>query len=402
MKQFLITDYGAVSGRETLQTEKIQACIEACREAGGGEVLIPAGTFLIGSLRLYSNMTLHLQSGAVLLGSKDYRDYTDFHVPTTIKYLYDEYYIKAWNLPSYYFYGLITAFQAENVQVIGEQGSVIDGQDTFDVNGEEKFRGPMGIIMSQVRNLHLEGYTFQNSANWSHTLDGCQELAIENVTIKAGHDGFNLHHSSDIQVKDCRLESGDDCFAGYDIKNLHVSNCYLNTACNALRIGGEKLIFEGCIFEGPGHYPHISEGTHYTHGIFKYYSMDADAIDNPATGIVLKDCSMKDVEKLLVYDNGNKSFMQDNQPLKDVTLENVRIIGLAKTSVFKGNGSPVTLKLRNVQIDCFKEFEFLEIDASVALDFERVCFSQPTTILVEGGERLVFSGETDFRLDRKK
>ena len=41
-KQVNILEFGAVSGSKELQTEKIQAAIDACRD-GGGEVVIPAG-----------------------------------------------------------------------------------------------------------------------------------------------------------------------------------------------------------------------------------------------------------------------------------------------------------------------------------------------------------------------
>mgnify|MGYP003293789217 CR=1 FL=1 len=47
-KTFLITDFGAVAGKDTLQTEKIQKAIDACFSEGGGEVIIPEGITTIG------------------------------------------------------------------------------------------------------------------------------------------------------------------------------------------------------------------------------------------------------------------------------------------------------------------------------------------------------------------
>ncbi|MGM0175040.1 glycoside hydrolase family 28 protein [Enterococcus sp. DIV0800] len=398
---YLITDFGAIPDRDEVQTATIQKCIDRCRDAGGGEVIIPAGTFLVGSLRLYSDITLRLQAGAVLLGSRDLIDYYDFQVPSTIGYLQDPYYKKLWNLPDYYFYGIITAFEAENIKIIGEPGSAINGQDTFDENGEEKFRGPMGILLSKINNLHLEGYCFENSANWSHTLDGCNEVVIRNVTIRAGHDGFNLHHSKAISISDCHLECGDDCFAGYDIKNLLVKNCYLNTSCNGMRIGGTGLLFKQCVFHGPGKYPHLSEGTHYTHAIFKYYSIESDVIHEDAGDIKFSDCMIQDADKFLAYEFGNKDLIQNNRPLRDLSFENVSISGIRQTSIFKGSGERVTLFLKNVQLAFDPEIPFLRIDESVRLDFQQVTFLQPTVIEMGNGKTLQFEGTVTAKLDSR-
>lgn len=396
IKQYLITDFGAKASETQLQTEKIQECIEVCRREGGGEIVIPAGVFLIGAIRLYSNMTLRLKSGAILRGSKNFKDFYDFKIPTTIKYLYDEKYIKAWNLPSYYFYAMIVAFNEENISIIGEPGSVIDGQNTFDPDGEEKFRGPMGMTLSQIKNLHLEGYTFENSSNWSHTLDGCEDISIENVAIKAGHDGFNLHHSTNIQVKNCRLETGDDCFAGYDVENLLVEHCYLNTACNGMRIGGRNLTFKQCIFKGPGKYKHISEDTTYTHAIFKYYSVVPDIDRGDSIGIKFSNCTIHDADKLFSYEFNNIELHQNKTPLRDFTLENATISGIREKSLFKGSGEQVILSFKNVRFDT-KDIKdiFLQIDNSVTLKFENVWFNVPTKIQVSDNEFLTFGGEVE-------
>ena len=383
MKQFDITKYGVSPDTRDLQTEKIQSVIERCRAARGGEILIPSGRYFVGSLRLYSNMTLHLLEGAELYGSKDYRDYTDFHVPTTMKYVKDSFFIKKWNLPEYYIYGVICAFDEENVSIVGEKHSVINGQNCFDKNGEEKFRGPMGIILSNCRNVHLKGYTFADSANWSHQIDGCERVRIEGVTVLAGHDGFNLHHCSHVKVSSCRLETGDDCVAGYDTEHLLVENCYLNTACNAMRLGGNDLVFDKCIFEGPGHYPHISENTCGTHAVFKYYAIGADDMKQDADEICLKNCELEDITKLFVYQYGRKEWFQDRCPLRSMTLENVTIKGKLKESVWKGNGAQGKLIWKHVALSVEPEHPgdfLLWIDDDVTLVLDHVISERPVRI----------------------
>ena len=105
-----------------LQTEYIQAALNQCRDSGGGEVILADGCWHIGSLRLYSNTTLRLSAGTCLVASDDWRDYEDYHVPTTLGYMQSPFVVKEWNLPAHYIVAPIVAFNAENVAVIGEAG----------------------------------------------------------------------------------------------------------------------------------------------------------------------------------------------------------------------------------------------------------------------------------------
>ena len=75
LNEFLITDHGAKEGGEELCTVAIQKTIDAAAAAGGGIVIIPKGTFLSGTIVLTDNIRLHLEKGAVLLGSAWIREY---------------------------------------------------------------------------------------------------------------------------------------------------------------------------------------------------------------------------------------------------------------------------------------------------------------------------------------
>ncbi|HXY40919.1 MAG TPA: hypothetical protein VEQ10_14705 [Vicinamibacteria bacterium] len=57
----------AVGDGRTVNTASLQRAIDACQ--GGGRVVIPAGVFVTGTLRLRSHLELHLEPGAVLKGS---------------------------------------------------------------------------------------------------------------------------------------------------------------------------------------------------------------------------------------------------------------------------------------------------------------------------------------------
>ena len=70
-----IMDFGAVPDGVTLNTTSIQKAIDAAAASGGGQVRIPAGVFLTGTLRLRDHIDLHLEPGAVLLASTRPADY---------------------------------------------------------------------------------------------------------------------------------------------------------------------------------------------------------------------------------------------------------------------------------------------------------------------------------------
>ena len=47
-KTYDITSYGAIPDGKTIATQAINKAVTACNAAGGGTVLVPAGTFLTG------------------------------------------------------------------------------------------------------------------------------------------------------------------------------------------------------------------------------------------------------------------------------------------------------------------------------------------------------------------
>src|SRR5205814_1635437 len=70
-----VRDFGAAGDGKTLDTAAVQAAIDACNHDRGGTVLVPAGDFLIGTIELKSNVTLHLAAQGKLLGSPRHDDY---------------------------------------------------------------------------------------------------------------------------------------------------------------------------------------------------------------------------------------------------------------------------------------------------------------------------------------
>ena len=64
-----VRDYGAKGDGRTLDHGAINKAIEAATAGGGGQVVLSAGTYLCGSIRLKSNVDLHLMAGAKILAA---------------------------------------------------------------------------------------------------------------------------------------------------------------------------------------------------------------------------------------------------------------------------------------------------------------------------------------------
>ena len=109
-----VKDYGAVGDGTTKDTEAIRKAISAAAGAGGGTVYFPAGQYLTGSIHLQSNITLHLDAGAVLKFSQDFDDYLPM-----VKSRWEGTECTNFSPPIY-------AYRAENIAIVGR--GLIDGQ----------------------------------------------------------------------------------------------------------------------------------------------------------------------------------------------------------------------------------------------------------------------------------
>ena len=114
-----VRDFGAKGDGTTLDHAAINKAIETAASDGGGQVVLSAGIYLCGSIRLKSNVDLHLMSGARILAA-----------PASLR-AYDE--SEVFGAPEYqdgghtYFHNsLIWAEGQENISITGR--GMIDGE----------------------------------------------------------------------------------------------------------------------------------------------------------------------------------------------------------------------------------------------------------------------------------
>ena len=73
-----VRHFGAKGDGTTLDTRAIQSAIDSAAVCGGETVVLPPGRYLSGTLVLKNNVALHIEKGAILLGSTSLDDYPQY------------------------------------------------------------------------------------------------------------------------------------------------------------------------------------------------------------------------------------------------------------------------------------------------------------------------------------
>src|SRR5215218_1556336 len=68
---FNVKELGARGNGLTSDTKIVNKAIEDAAAAGGGTIYFPAGNYLLGSVRLKSNICLYIDQGATLIATSD-------------------------------------------------------------------------------------------------------------------------------------------------------------------------------------------------------------------------------------------------------------------------------------------------------------------------------------------
>jgi polygalacturonase len=267
--------------------ESINEAIEACSRAGGGRVVVPAGTFTTGPIRLKSRVNLHLSDGAVVKFSTNPADYlplvyTRFEGTELMNYS-----------PFIYAYG------EEDIGVTGT--GTLDGQADnahwWDwtrsaaasrrrltdpatallpvaerVFGEGSSLRPNFIQPYRCRNVLIDGVTIRNSPMWEIHPVLSTNVIVRGVTITShgpNNDGCDPESCRDVLIERCTFDTGDDCIAlksgrnddgrrvNVPIENVIVRDCTMKDGHGGVTIGSEisggarNIYAERCRMDSP-------------------------------------------------------------------------------------------------------------------------------------------------------
>lgn len=256
-KQYLITEYGVKVDGRTMNTTAIQSAIDKVSKKGGGKIVFPKGKYLTGSIALKSNVELHLEEDAIILGSTNPRDYYDMQVdgrPDSPK--------KDDNSQM----ALIVAYKADNIAISGK--GTIDGQglalalavDSLHHEGivvdpdynkrrhrpNEKMRPKMTRI-SSCNNVKFSGVTFKNASCWGLSIELCTNLVLNGLNIQNmaywNNDGMDITDCRNVQVINCNVNSADDgiClksyYPGHTNDSIYIANCKVRSSASAIKFG---------------------------------------------------------------------------------------------------------------------------------------------------------------------
>ncbi|MBV9612548.1 MAG: right-handed parallel beta-helix repeat-containing protein [Acidobacteriaceae bacterium] len=336
---FDVRGYGAQGNGTTLDTVSFEKAIEAASSAGGGTVLVPAGRYLTGTIRLRDNITLSIDSGATLVGTKDLAQYQSSNGA-------DEWY-KA----------LILAQGAHNVAVVG--GGAVDGNRIFNPKGEEHIRGPHAILFYDCTRVSVRDIQVKDAGNYAVILRSVEGIDIEGLTVHGGWDGINMHDVRNATVSNCRLFTGDDSLAGAYWENVTVSNCILNSACNPIRVGGRNVLITNCVMYGPGESEHGTSLRYATEAGFQILPQNSRAKNKyvkpgPVDNMVLANNTMIRVRTpVYVAYSADAPYSGNNLGVKSIVVENLTVLDAGRTPFYISappDNPAKSIVLRNVRM----------------------------------------------------
>ena len=240
---YAATDFGARPDGTTLNTRSIQAAIDFASSHGGGRVVFTPGQFLTGTIYLKSGVTLHLESGATLLGSTNPWDYVK-----------DPY--LQWT-------SMIFAIGQKNIGITGS--GTIDGQgfttanhmveyihmglfqDPMKLDRPNEVNRPENIYFRECDGVTVKGILLKDPGSWNETYDQCHNVLIEGITVDSksywNNDGIDIVDCEDVVIRDCYIDAADDvfCFKSHShdhmCKNILLENCVGRSSANGIKFG---------------------------------------------------------------------------------------------------------------------------------------------------------------------
>lgn len=260
-----IRDYGAKGDGKTVDTAALQAAIDACNKDGGGVVLVPSGTFVIGTTELKSNVTLYIVADGRLLGSTDGKQYHAVDsIPLTGDSTLDD---GNW--------AMFFAVKQKNIRVQGP--GTIDGQGAQFRSPERGAMAPSGlrgperpyfVLLYQCEDVTMRNLSLIDCAYHCIRPIQSKRLHMENLYIHSrvnnNNDGFHFVSCEYATVSNCVVLCGDDACALFgSCRNITVTSCIFSTRWSVFRFGGGHAgniavsncvlsVVDGCPFKFQG------------------------------------------------------------------------------------------------------------------------------------------------------
>ncbi len=233
-----VRDYGAKGDGKTLDTDAVNETIQAASNCGGGTVILPAGTYICGSIRLRSNITLRLEAGATIKGAPN--NINAYDLPEELGFeAYQDFGHSHWHN------SLIWGVELENIAIVGE--GTIHGGGMVGGNPQPG-GGDKAIALKLCRNIRINGINIVHGGHFAMLLTGCDNVKISEMLIDTQRDGINLDCCKNCMVTGVLINSDDDglCLKssyalGYarPTENVTITNCILTGYTEQTVINGK-------------------------------------------------------------------------------------------------------------------------------------------------------------------
>ena len=228
---FNVRDFGAKGDGKTIDSPAINQAILAADSAGGGTIYIPAGNYMSYSIRLKSNITIYLESGATITAA----------APTETEG-YDEAEPNEYNMyqdfgHSHWKNSLIWGIGLENITICGQ--GTIDGTQGLTRGGSpKKGLGNKAIALKLCRNIILKDLKMLFCGHFALMATGVDNMTIDNLMIDTNRDGLDIDCCRNVRISNCTVNSPWDdaivlkaCYGlGFfkDTENVTITNCMVS------------------------------------------------------------------------------------------------------------------------------------------------------------------------------
>jgi polygalacturonase len=193
---FNVRDFGAVGNGTNKDTVAFQKALDACAVSGGGEVLVPSGTYLIGSVQIGYRTVLRLEANSVIMGSGDAEDYPTMDVRWEGRWQPGR-------------RALIYSANVDHTGIIGP--GRIEGNRTM--AAPQNPRGAVVLEPVGCNDVHWEGFTVTQGGNWATHPTYCTDVLITNLNIIGDRDGIDVDSCKNVRIESCGIDTGDDCIS---------------------------------------------------------------------------------------------------------------------------------------------------------------------------------------------
>lgn len=225
-----IKNYGAIGDGKAMDSPAINKAINDAVKNGGGTIYIPAGTYACYSIRLKSNITVQIESGATILAAFPSKtEGYDIAEPNPDN-PYQDFGHSHWKN------SLFWAINEHNITICGN--GLIYGEGLTREESRLPGVGNKALSFKECRNITIKDVSMLNCGHFAILATGVDNLHVLNLKVDTNRDGFDIDCCKNVRISDCSVNCPwDDAIVlkssyalGYfkDTQNVTINGCLVS------------------------------------------------------------------------------------------------------------------------------------------------------------------------------